>query len=381
MQCSDTSKQLGIAHGIPTITVEMVPEQTETLRHRDGELELLRQYRQCADTLQAICDRRMKSTISLPHFERINSLWFDDGNLIIQAGTHLFRIFRGMLVKHSLVFEELLSSQNLSTYEVFDGCPILVVPQDGIAVGHFLAAIYNPNSFDQLISRIEFDAIAAVFCLSTIYQIPGLPRKALTLLSSAYPTSLAEFVDVGFGPSYCRDHILPVIQFAREHSIDCILPLAFYRYCLEMTGDTQAYGVEYGGVRVVLGLADQKRCYDAHSAMCAANKAAVLDGYATRVSDVGCTGGTECQTSRLHEGAKLLPRLGSLPDILLSWAPQADSQLCSGCLKKMQQWDLHLRQSFWDDLPCLFDLPDWAVLNQLKSATLGEAEDEEEITF
>ncbi|KAJ6505301.1 hypothetical protein C8R45DRAFT_894582 [Mycena sanguinolenta] len=319
--------------------------------------------------------------LSLAASERDSSLWFDDGNLIVQAGPLIFRIFRVMLAKLSPVLEELLTPQKLFSYDVFEGCLVLSVSDDGADVTHFLSAIFNPNSFDPLITRIGFDAIAAVFRLGTIYQIPTLPRKALILLSSVNPTSLTEFVDMGFNPSYCRDQILPVIQFAREHAIDWILPLAFYRYCLEMTGDSQAYGVEYGGTRVVLSLEDQKHCYDAHSAMCAANKTAVLNRYLTRVRDTGCTGGTECRTSRLDEGAMLLPRLGCLPNIHLPWQPQTNSQLCSECLQDKRHWDLELRQSFWNELPGLFGLRDWALLNELKNVALREAEDEEAVTF
>jgi hypothetical protein len=167
-----------------------------------------------------------------------------------------------------------------------------------------------------MVTRRNFDAIAAVFRLSLSYQIPALPRKGLTLLSSVYPTTLAELTSAGFNPSYCRDQILPVIQFARKHSIDWILPLAFYRYCLEMTGRTFVYSVEYGGTQVALNLADQERCFDALNTMRAANTAALLERYVTRASDAGCTGGAAFRKSRLGEGAVLLPRLGSMPDLL-----------------------------------------------------------------
>ncbi|KAF7339014.1 BTB domain-containing protein [Mycena venus] len=308
-------------------------------------------------------DSERGDTISLSTFERASGLWFKDGSLIIHADPLIFRVSRDMLAQQSPTLEELLRPQKLATYDVLDGCPVLQVPHNPAEVSHFLAAIFKPSSFDSFFTRISFDVIVAVFRLSTIYQIPGLPRKALTLPLLRVSN---------------KDQILPVIQFAREHSIDWILPQAFYRYSLEMTGENQVFGVEYGGAQVVMSPNDQARCHNALFAMCTTHTAAILERYVTRVSDRGCTGGATCRESRLDEGWALLQRVGTIPNVFLSWTPQANSQLCAVCLEDMQHWNLNQRESFWNDLPGLFELPDWATLNELKDAALLEGEDDEE---
>ncbi|KAF8181958.1 hypothetical protein K438DRAFT_1767686 [Mycena galopus ATCC 62051] len=401
---------------VPTITADTVPDKSTTLHLRNEDLALARAFVGLVDTemmvfsnalevLRASCSslfqrcmdhsnelltlrHRMTSTgnqkcadtSSLATFER-GSVWYDDGNLIVQAGPLIFRVFRGMLAELSPLLQELLSPQKLSTYDIFEGCPVLVVPHHATDVAHFLAAVFNPIPFDLFVTRAGFDAIVAAFRLGTTYEIRGVPRNALTLFFDVYPSNFADFVDVGLDPSYCRDQILPVIQFAREHSIDWILPLAFYRFCLEMTGRTLHRGVEYGGAPVVLSIEDQERCYDAEKIMRSVSGAAVLERYSSRVSDVGCTGGAECRASRLVEGAALLPRTGCMPNIHMAWNPEADSSLCPECLEDMEGWDLDLRQSLWDDLPGLFGLPDWTVLNCMRDAALRDSEDDEGITF
>ncbi|KAJ7115386.1 hypothetical protein C8R44DRAFT_855384 [Mycena epipterygia] len=305
--------------------------------------------------------------VSLAILERVESLWYPDGNLVIHAGSVIFRVYRGMLAKQSPVLGELLHPSKLSRYDVFDGCTVLHLPYSGTETIYFLAAIFDANSFDPLLRHIDFDSIAAVLRLSSDYQIAPLKRKALKLLSSLYKTTLPEFGRAGLEPSYCRDQIIPVIRFAREHSIDWILPLALYRFCLEMTGQNLVEGVEYGGIRLKLSPEDQIRCFDAGAAMRSANTAQILARYETRLSHAGCTGGDACRQSRFREADTLLYRLPDLPALAECWAPEPDSKLCQGCREDMFQWHANRRRSFWDGLPGLFGLPDWTVLNEMKS--------------
>ncbi|KAJ6568620.1 hypothetical protein B0H19DRAFT_1256365 [Mycena capillaripes] len=314
-------------------------------------------------------------TISLAAVERSGGLSFTDGNLIVHAGSLTFRVYREMIARQSPVLAGLLAPQKLSTYPIFEGCRVLQVPHSGTDATHFLAAIFNPNSFDAFFTRISFDAIAAVFRLSLTYRMPSLQRKALTYLSSVYPTTLVEFASAGLDPSYCRDQILPVIHFARAHSLHWILPLAFYRYCLEMTWHTQVHGVEYGGASVVLSYTDQELCHNAERTMRETHTAAMLERYFKRGGE--CLGGAECRKSRMDEGAVLLVGLRSMPDVI-AWEPQPESRLCAACLEDWQRWHAKQLQSFWDHLQGLFDLPDWTVLNDQKDAALHEVEDEEE---
>ncbi|KAJ6541210.1 hypothetical protein DFH09DRAFT_1368319 [Mycena vulgaris] len=318
-------------------------------------------------------------TAALATLERAEGLWDPEGNLIIHAEAVLFRVSRWMLTKQSPVLEEMLAPFKITTYDTFDdGCPVLHVSFGSAETAHFLAAIFDPDSFNHLLRHISFDAIAAVLRLSTAYQISGLRQTALIHLSSKYPTTLADFSRTGLSPSYCRDQILPVIQLAREHAVDWILPLAFYCFCLGMTGRTLMSGVDYG---VVLGVADQTICYDANSAMRAERASAILARYETRLGDEGCTGGEPCRRSRFREADTLLHSINSVLDLFRRWEPEAGSNLCGACLADMRQWHVNQMQAGWDGLPAMFGLPDWTILNQLKEATLGGLDDEDDVTF
>ncbi|KAJ7473821.1 hypothetical protein B0H11DRAFT_1728704 [Mycena galericulata] len=353
------------------------------LRDLEGTLSSLRQ--RISSSKQDVPENEILPNldpVSLAAVERANGLWYPDGNLIIHAGDLVFRVFCGILSEQSPVLQALLSPEKLSKCAVFDGCPVVPVPHSGSETVYFLSAIFKLKSFDSLLKRISFDAIAAVHRLSYTYQIPDLQRKSLILISSVYPTTLAEFSTAGLGPSYCRDQILPVIRFAREHSVDWILPLAFYRYCLEMTTRTLFYGVEYSGENMVLSTADQARCHEATKNMSKTNIAESLARYDARLKDDGCTGREACRDSRFREADTVLHSLGSVPDVFFRWTPEPDSKLCSNCSQETARWHDERRRAFWDGLPGLFGLPDWTILNEMKEAALREPDDdEEEVTF
>jgi hypothetical protein len=84
-------------------------------------------------------------TISLATFDRADDLWFDDANLIVHAGLSIFRVYRGMLAKQSPLLADALGAPKLSTYDVFQGCPVLVLPYNATDIGHFLSAIFKPK--------------------------------------------------------------------------------------------------------------------------------------------------------------------------------------------------------------------------------------------
>ncbi|KAJ7122635.1 hypothetical protein C8R43DRAFT_1076340 [Mycena crocata] len=319
---------------------------------------------------------------SLPTLDRHASLWYPDGNLIIRAGSHEFRVFRGILTKQSVYFADVLCAVELSTHDTSEGCSVLTLPYSGPEMAYFLAAIFDADSFDSTLGRVPFEAIAAVLRLSSKYRIPTLRRKALIRLSAIYPTSFSVFSTSAFNASYCRGQLLCAIHLAREHGVDWILPLTLYGFCLEMDGGSLVNGVEYGGARVKLSLADQVLCIDTSAALHTSNAEEILTWYKTRrLSDEGCTGGADCRNSRFSEGSLLLEQLQFVPDIT-EWSPDPKSQLCPSCKAAMHAWDTTRKTALWDSLPGMFGFQDWHALDERRDAALGDPQpEEEEISF
>jgi hypothetical protein len=52
--------------------------------------------------------------------QRVQDLWFEDGNLVIQAGNSQCRVYRGVLATRSLVFKDMLSFPQPSDSELVE---------------------------------------------------------------------------------------------------------------------------------------------------------------------------------------------------------------------------------------------------------------------
>lgn len=71
-------------------------------------------------------------------------LWYDDGNIILRTNSHLFRIYRGVLVKESAVFRDMFEQIPLASitgegtnasdpgaeYEIYEGIPVVPLLHD-----------------------------------------------------------------------------------------------------------------------------------------------------------------------------------------------------------------------------------------------------------
>jgi hypothetical protein len=73
----------------------------------------------------------------------VETLWIEDGNLILEADTARFKVYRGVLVKYSSVFCEILSIPQPSDQELFDGLPIVRLQDSSEDVTYFLNALYG----------------------------------------------------------------------------------------------------------------------------------------------------------------------------------------------------------------------------------------------
>lgn len=73
----------------------------------------------------------------------ITEVWYDDGNLILEAGDSRFRISKGILVSKSSVFREMASLPQPLDEELVEGCPLVCLHDSPQDLGYFLKAIYD----------------------------------------------------------------------------------------------------------------------------------------------------------------------------------------------------------------------------------------------
>lgn len=121
------------------------------------------------------------STSSGENLERSTSLWFEDGNIVIQAQDTVFRVYKGVLSRESAIFRSMFSlpqsESSLDTYED-TGCPLLVVHDEVADMELFLTVI-----FDHTYVHLFFSA------LHTVSQ-----RKSLTISALEEECGLVEYI-------------------------------------------------------------------------------------------------------------------------------------------------------------------------------------------
>ncbi|KAJ7133798.1 hypothetical protein C8R46DRAFT_1362338 [Mycena filopes] len=169
----------------------------------------------------------------------VEGLWFNDGTLVLQAGTAAFRVYAGFLAERSPVFHDMLQFPQPEGGHRIEDCPVVELSDDKHDLEYFLRALFDHEFFPPYPAKTDFNTMSGIIRLSTKYQVDTLRKRGLVHLSSAFPTDISQY---SRWPETASWHIveLPewirVVLFGQELSLDWILPIAFYRdipQCLE----------------------------------------------------------------------------------------------------------------------------------------------------
>jgi len=325
-----------------------------------------------------------------PH--RPSELWFEDGNLIIQAGNSQFRVYRGVLAARSSVFQDMLAFPQPSDSELVEGCPLVHLPDTAGEVTVFLKAIFDSGFFLPYPFPTDLDTIAGTLRLSHKYGVEYLRRRALVHLTSSYPTTLSDFDAVFLdstegsplleAPSWHKPEMLAfkifLIPLAREVECLWILPTAFYFLSLSsgsMELGAKIYrGTTYNGMSAGLSEADQEAFLNGSHKQSASIFDPILRFLLFPVEIAGCTQAM-CYKRRLQAfEANRQDREDYPYDPLVVWNSsdwELLGDICPVCLESLKQTYNEARQKFWDDLPKMYGLPPWPELERMRTAAIG----------
>ncbi|KAF8209360.1 hypothetical protein K438DRAFT_1753712 [Mycena galopus ATCC 62051] len=305
--------------------------------------------------------------------KRVEDLWFEDGNIIIQAGNSQYRVLTVSICRGATV--------TAPDPEFVDGCPFVHLPDPEVETTPF-----SRRSFNQ--TPMEFDTVVGCLRLSHKYGVDHLLRTALVHFSSQYPTKLShvngirdgdiQVSELGwksswkfpFGPA-SRIRVIPL---ARQVEAPWILPLAFYALshffqqvgaAIFNIGDETSLPVE-DQISFLKGQDNQTR-------------STIFDTlrflwYPRKIT--GCEQPLQCYTRRLDamEIARIYFTAGSSLALHIwdeaEWA-QSLRRLCPVCLTVLKRTHEDARWAFWDKLPEMYNLPSWAELEQMRASTIG----------
>ncbi|KAJ7932802.1 hypothetical protein B0H13DRAFT_2307459 [Mycena leptocephala] len=324
--------------------------------------------------------------------QRVQELWFEDGNIVIQAGNSLYRVFRGILATHSSVFKDMLSFPQPPDSELVEGCPLVRLPDSDKEVTPFLKALFYPEFFEPFPASTSFEIIPGCLRLSHKYGVDYLHRRALIHLSSEYRTKLVEsdtsFYDGGdlsrpaaqhisWGRPTERTYLIATIQLAREVDAPWILPSAFYELAFNYRelGKAVFHGVVFNGVPASISAQDQDLFANGHNIQNASTMADILR-FLFHPSEIeGCTSSKTCFSLRLQAMESRRGNFRLYASTPLGVWDETDwislDNLCPACLAVLKQTHEDARQAFWDKLPEIYGLPEWEELERLRAAAIG----------
>ncbi|KAF7326808.1 hypothetical protein MSAN_02496200 [Mycena sanguinolenta] len=325
--------------------------------------------------------------------KRIPELWFDDGNIILQAGNSQFRVYRGILAARSTVFQDMLSLPQPPDSELVDGCPTVRLPDSERDVTVFLRAIFDSSFFMPFPTRTTFNIVKGCLRLGNKYGVDYLFRRALIHMSAAYNTTLSSwdqdlvhiFEDESDGlelatvtwerPDEATYRIF-FIQLIREVNALWLLPDAFY--CLSPYFEELRSEIIHGGTYedepTSLSIEDQTAFLKGHEVQAQSTTTDILRFLSHPPLIHRCASSVACNRARLLAIDRCRGAIRDNPGRPLTiWDDNSWKRLdvCSTCLvsmKKMHQAD---RQAFWDKLPEIYGLPPWNELEKMKVDAIG----------
>jgi hypothetical protein len=78
----------------------------------------------------------------LSELQRVEDLWFEDGTLILQAESSLFRIYKSILSIKSSILRGILAKPSKNS---IDDCPVVCLDDPAEDLTYFLKAVYDPE--------------------------------------------------------------------------------------------------------------------------------------------------------------------------------------------------------------------------------------------
>ncbi|KAJ7151984.1 hypothetical protein C8R46DRAFT_1357602 [Mycena filopes] len=290
-----------------------------------------------------------------------SDIWFDDGNIVLQAEDTQFRVYKGTLCNSFDVLKNLV--ENVEDSKGIEGCPLLLLSDSAIEVGHVLQRMFHPWSYPEN-TPVPFDVVSAHLRLGRKYAMKPLYDSALARIAFSFPTTLEEFLNSdknesilfkdALGISRSLGIVVNTVVIVRELDLLHLLPAAFW--LLSTTPERLAE--DDAG----LLLASDKRTFLLAAQPLRVAYADYLFGWLDEsvVSSPDCSMPQTCRTAKTRYSLKLWRPPGLR--LRISWQPSAEKGLCSSCITVAKKHHRDGQKRLWKELPSFFGLPPWEEL-------------------
>ncbi|KLO06823.1 hypothetical protein SCHPADRAFT_945786 [Schizopora paradoxa] len=305
------------------------------------------------------------------------SLWFDDGSIVLQTDVHLYRVHKSILAKYSSVFRDMLdmssgggrngNSGGNADADSWDGLPLVRMAGDSDEnVYHLLMTLYDRDYYD-IHKRTTLPIIVSLLSMSTKYDIPTLRTHVINQLEKYFPVHVERAIEEEgtneplFEPGVSKDCDLQLLAVAQRCNVRRLLPMLYYkcaisklRFILASSDNLEKdvlHKIIIGRERLVelsydfgvLFLFPSEQC---KSEICPQMRRGLIEIW-TRTSDLGPRRFPIFMISKTFTSV--------MNDHLLKFA-------CEICAQKSARAREEFKTKFWDELPKIFGLGTWAEI-------------------
>ncbi|TFY57397.1 hypothetical protein EVJ58_g7043 [Rhodofomes roseus] len=303
--------------------------------------------------------------------KRDEAVWFEDGNVVLQAGEIAFRVYQGLLAMNSEVFAGMFSVPQPDSVERLDGCPVIHLPDHPDDLRHLLRVLFIDKRFHRRDEQFSFAIIAALARLAHKYDIKDLLDDALHRMKSCFSNAFHDWAPTRDNEcvgsplmAYVETDAIAAVNIARLTDTPSMLPTALY-VCCQLDTDNILNGVPRGHDAVErLSSEDITRCLDARLKLVHDNVVSAFSIFTIATSD-GCTSQKNCLLL-LEELLEIEAEGRGLPldncSCLEDWIPplREDAEtgpilegLCASCQAMVQQRAADERKEVWERLPAI----------------------------
>ncbi|KZP19048.1 hypothetical protein FIBSPDRAFT_791230, partial [Athelia psychrophila] len=300
-----------------------------------------------------------------------SDVWYDDGNVVLQAQNTQFKVYRGVLAQSSSVFKDMFTFPQppSAEMELIDGCPVVHLSDRAEDVRYILQALCQREYVTDG-EKIPLAVLSSFLSLGGKYEISKLRAEATMKLYREFPITLADAdyvwsTWVSIRPDKKRSTFMELAILARMEGVVSVLPYLLYKCCKHYSASEILQGLARDdGSRLLLSPEDQLACIAGHRKLCEAQaKMTFIWAYAEDFTSATCLS-SNCHRSRQH--ILLKSQLSPVPAVLglEHWEndPSYSEGLCASCTKKAKEQHMAGRAKFWEALPVLLGLPPWSEL-------------------
>ncbi|KAI0940702.1 hypothetical protein AcV7_003010 [Taiwanofungus camphoratus] len=299
-------------------------------------------------------------------FSPSTDVWYANGSVVLVAEKTAFRVHGTIVAAH---FKDMFAmpqpGEPDSDTEMYETCQVLRLQDSAADLKHFLKSIYDFSYFRPGV-KTKFPVVAAVLRLSTKYHAAKLRHRAINLLATAYPCSLAAWENRSLGrlvPPFEGEHGA-YIALAIENDIRAILPAVYYAASRQPLSDVlnelRSLDVSPSMQWEITSdfILGRERLLQAEMT----HILAFLDPNFARP---GCRDPGR-ESNYLNGAART--GLSKVADAYHHWCSANPGKvgkslgLCDSCCATVEHAIKEGREKVWNQLPRFFGLPDWDTL-------------------